>query len=253
MKSPQTTGPSFQPNPSLARPFHPPSANMECQRIRHLLCQHPLFAGSSSALIDQLLASGQTRHFQRGATLQFKGDRPNHLLLLCSGSLKESCICHNGEEHVLEILETGAMTAEWSLFDEIPLPFSIVAAANSEVFAIDRRFLRDWLSQDPAFALRLMRHLAGRIVRLIEDIGQQALQSPLARIADYLLERAKTGAATTIILPAPKRLIAARLGISAEAFSRSLRDLADAGILSVDQQCIEIARPDRLREWAGQV
>ncbi|MGZ7274484.1 helix-turn-helix domain-containing protein, partial [Streptococcus pyogenes] len=64
------------------------------------------------------------------------------------------------------------------------------------------------------------------------------------RILDYLIELAggelPIAGETTVELKAKKKILAARMGITPEAFSRSLRELADKGVIVVDKSRIHI-------------
>jgi CRP-like cAMP-binding protein len=82
-----------------------------------------------------------------------------------------------------------------------------------------------------------------RTVRgLIDDIAQMSLHPGRGRLAGYLLQAASSArdASGTITLPAKKSIIASRLNLTPEYFSRVLHDLASNGAIAVDGRHITI-------------
>lgn len=68
-----------------------------------------------------------------------------------------------------------------------------------------------------------MTNLSERIFHLAQDIVATSCLAPVQRIANYLLS-ASTSTQAVIELPVYKLVIASRLAMTPEAFSRALRD-----------------------------
>lgn len=92
--------------------------------------------------------------------------------------------------------------------------------------------------------------LAVRLHRLVTDIEQYALLSATERVLAYLRqlseESPRGGAARscpgpqTVVLPAGKGVIASRLSLKPETFSRALRRLTDDGVIGVHGRTITL-------------
>ena len=54
----------------------------------------------------------------------------------------------------------------------------------------------------------------------------------------------------SLLLPAKKAMIAARLGLTPETFSRVLKRLREEHLITVEKLKIHIHRPSALRQWA---
>jgi CRP-like cAMP-binding protein len=54
-----------------------------------------------------------------------------------------------------------------------------------------------------------------------------------------------------VTLPAPKAVVASRLNVTPEHFSRILHDLAEAGLIKVDGREVTIFAAARLRDHHG--
>jgi CRP-like cAMP-binding protein len=211
----------------------------------------PLFANLPAERLARLAAATQERHYAAGETLLDKGDHPVALLLVKQGRLKETCFSPHGEERIIEILGPDRCCGEAALAPDTPMPFSVIALSDATVLHIDRHPLLEFAA-DPEFAMGLITALSGRILSLIHDVEAFTLQPPVQRVAGYLSDLIQPlKESDSLALPAAKKVIASRLGMTPEAFSRALRDLADAGLLEVSLRRIAIKQRQRLRDFAA--
>lgn len=71
----------------------------------------------------------------------------------------------------------------------------------------------------------MLSSLSARLHTLVRDVESYTLLSPVQRVAGYLADLIEPLAdGNTVRLPAAKKVIASRLGMTPEAFSRALRD-----------------------------
>jgi CRP-like cAMP-binding protein len=100
--------------------------------------------------------SVQTYH--PGQVLFEEGEPGTSLFVLRSGQLhiKVSGV-------VVEVIEPGGMVGEMALLDDAPRSATVVAAAESEVVAVDRKRFLFLVQQTPFFALDVMRVMADRL------------------------------------------------------------------------------------------
>lgn len=132
------------------------------------------------------------------------------------------------------------------------MPFAVVALTDATLLHIDRALLLEFAAADPAFLMRLIAALSERVLGLIHDIAAFTLQTPVQRVAGYLADLSgATPEGAAVTLPAARKVVAARLGMTPEAFSRVLRDLADADAIDVSADRIAIKHPQRLRDYAA--
>jgi CRP-like cAMP-binding protein len=113
------------------------------------------------------------------------------------------------------------------------------------------------LERDPRFARKMLAGLSRRLHGLIADVESYSLQSGTQRVIGYLLrqdeERAETLTSYAIKLPTSKAVVASRLNLTPEHFSRILHELADAGLISIEGRDLNILDVNRLRAYSGQV
>jgi CRP/FNR family transcriptional regulator, dissimilatory nitrate respiration regulator len=83
---------------------------------------------------------------------------------------------------------------------------------------------------DPELALNLLASMARHLHRLVLQAERLTSRSSVERVADFLLHLCPPGAdRAEIELPLDKSLIAARLGMQPETFSRSVARLRGDG------------------------
>lgn len=209
----------------------------------------PLFAELSPTRLARLAEATTERHHANGEVIHHKGDLPAALLVVQSGRIKETCLSPEGDERVIEILQQGHTCGEAALLLGQPLPFAVVALANATLLHIDWTEIHALLDDEPSFVRRMLSSLSVRLHTLVRDVESYTLQPPVQRVAGYLADLIEPLADdSTVPLPAAKKVIASRLGMTPEAFSRALRDLADAGMIKVSLQRITVKHPRRLRE-----
>ena len=90
----------------------------------------------------------------------------------------------------------------------------------------------------------------GLVRRLVRQIKNLKLRSGVQRVGCYILTLAKRQDTNRVILPFEKNLIASKLGITRESFSRALSRLQKDGI-AVQGEVITIRNPARLAAVSG--
>ena len=133
-------------------------------------------------------------------------------------------------------------------------PYIVMAQtlADSLLLHVSKQVVFDELERDPAFARKMLAGLSRRLHGLITDVEAYSLQSGTQRVIGYLLRQdeaqASAAAPYTVTLPTSKAIVASRLNLTPEHFSRILHELAGAGLISVDGRDVVIQDVARLRE-----
>ncbi|MDP2171823.1 MAG: Crp/Fnr family transcriptional regulator [Rhodocyclaceae bacterium] len=219
-----------------------------------LLKRMPLLGALPAALIAQIATATQERGYARDVVVLQKGEHPGGLLLIVSGSLKESCRSPGGEEKVIEILAAGQTCGEAALFLDCPYPMCATTLSNTVLLHIEKQAIDELVEVAPKFVKRMLQELAERQNSIMRDIEAYARSSLLQRLVDFLLEqrRAGDGRSASITLPARKQVVASRLSMTPAALSRSFRDLAEAGLIEMRGKRVILLDPERLGEFARQ-
>ena len=218
------------------------------------LANLPLFKELAPAEIDRIAAGTTELHVPRGEILFNKGDPCSGFHLVIYGQVKLSFVTPMGGEKVIEILVPGASFGEALMFMDKPYIVMAQALADSLVLHVSKQVVFDELERDPAFARKMLAGMSRRLHGLIADVEAYSLQSGTQRVIGYLLQDA-AGADTLesykVTLPTSKAVVASRLNLTPEHFSRIMHELAGAGLVSVEGRAVVIRDVARLRGYTG--
>jgi CRP-like cAMP-binding protein len=108
------------------------------------------------------------------------------------------------------------------------------------------------LARDPQFARRMLAGMSRKLHSLVSDLESVTLKSGRERVIGYLLRQEGGGDAAdspySVSLPVSKAIVASRLNLTPEHFSRILHELVAEGLIEVDGRDIRIVDPVRLRQ-----
>ncbi len=220
--------------------------------VEDILAKLPMFRQVAAAHLRRLARSAELRRVAKDTLLYQRGDPAAGCYALVYGLVKLSLLAPDGSEKVLRLVGGGESFAESVLFDQQPHPVTARALADSELVFLPAPALFELLDRDREFARALLADLARRIHVLIADIESYSLNTGTQRVAAYLYALADPSLAppARVRLPANKTVIASRLGITKETFSRLLHELTAQGLVEVSRREIVLPDPRRLAELA---
>jgi len=210
----------------------------------------PLFKELSPAEIGRIVAGTTELHVPRGEILFNKGAPCNGFHLVIYGQVKLSFVTPQGSEKVVEIIGPGMSFGEALMFMERPYIVMAQALADSLLLHVAKQTVFDELERNPGFARKMLAGVSRRLHGIISDLESYSLHSGTQRVIGYLLrqDEGQTGAQPyAVTLPTSKAIVASRLNLTPEHFSRILHELAGAGLISVDGREIVIEDVARLR------
>jgi len=224
---------------------------------RNLLAASPLLAGLASSHLDALSESSRVLELAAGEELFRAGETIREAHLLFRGSVKRSTPTRKSAAgSLIELIETPQWISPGELFAGRRYHATCTTLSACLLVAIDIHRLRQAVRQDSELSWRLIEDLARRQCALEGDASSHlAGLTGTQRTLDYLLEQAgEQGALAgekTVLLKASKKTIAARIGMTPESFSRSLRELRDNGLIVVDGRNVHIQRAALLDTASG--
>jgi CRP-like cAMP-binding protein len=210
----------------------------------------PLFADIGEDELRAVGAAATELRVARGRTIFARGDPCDGFHTILYGQVKLGFVSPLGQEKVIEILGPGKSFGEAVMFMEKPYVVNASAVEDCLLLHIAKEAIFDELSRSPAFARRMLAGMSRRLHGLIADVEAYTLHSGGQRIVDYLLKDAPE-AGGKVKLAASKRLVASRLNITPEYFSRILHELMERQLVRVDGREIEILDTAGLRAYEG--
>lgn len=212
---------------------------------RELITAEPLFSGLPRTLVDELAAASRVLELPAQGVLYGADEPIREAFVLATGSAMREHVLPGGSTKVLEIAQAPRVLGLGELFGATHYRASCRVITHSIVAAIDIRRLRAVAEQDRKLSWRILQALARRQCAIEFDVtGHHSSSTGAQRILDYLLEQLgeEVGLAgeTTLVFSASKKIIAARIGMTPESFSRSLRQLSDQGLVVVEGRKVHI-------------
>lgn len=186
---------------------------------------------------------------QKEESLFSQGDEVESFYLVFSGLVKLFRISADGQEKVIEVVKDGETFGEALMFLEQPhFPVSVSALNEAEVIAFDARQFLQMLNKSPETCMALLGKMSQRIRGLVHEIDHLSVQTGRHRLASYLLQQA--GDSDHLRLTMPKSVLASRLSIKPETFSRIIKQLRNSETITVDGSEIKILDRDQMEDFA---
>ncbi len=220
---------------------------------RTFLSNLALFHEVGSDELDRIAAGTTELRVKKGRTLFQRGDPCVGFHAVMYGQVKLSFLSPQGTEKVIEILGPGQSFGEAAMFLGRAYPVNAECLADSLLLHISKVTLDAELARDPLLARRMIAGLSRRLVGLVHDVEAYSLRSGMQRVIGYLLRDldrkagTPTAAPVRIVLDTSKGVIASRLNLTPEHFSRILGELSNEGLISVRGAEITILDAERLR------
>jgi len=219
-------------------------------KIQAFLANLPIFSEMSGEELDRIAASTLPLHVEKGQTICHTGDPCTGFHLVVYGQVKLGFTSPQGVEKVIEIVRPGQSFGEALMFLDAPYIVFAQALADSLLLHVARRAVLDELARDAGFALRMLSGLSRRLHGLVRDVEAYTLRSSHERVIGYLLAEAPedaAGAPVEVHLTAGKSVIASRLNMTPEHFSRILHELGHDGVIEIHGRTVRIPDVGRLR------
>jgi len=212
----------------------------------------PLFRELEVSELEAIGAATDERRVAAGTVLFRRGDPCDGFHVIVIGRVKLALLTPAGAEKVVEILGPGQSFGEAVMFLGKPQMLYAEAIADSLLLFIRGRAIMHAIERNPELARRMLDEMSLRLYRLVADIEAYTLKNATERVTGYLLaslpdEIGPEGPAD-VLLAASKSVLASRLNITREHFSRILHELSQAGLIRVSGRNIRILDPAGLRE-----
>lgn len=220
---------------------------------RHLekIRQNYLFEQLTDAELRRAAEHAGVVEYSAGETVFAQGAPSHQFYLVHSGMIKLYRVSVDGTEKIMDLIAPKQAFAESVMFSgEYPLHAAALEA--STLFAFDCKDFMEQLKSNVALCFRFMSSMSMRMNAMINEIDHLTLHSGTQRLAQYLVEQVPEGVVQSprIRLLVPKLVIASRLGIQPETFSRIMARLRTEGMIETHNDTILLKDLSALRRMA---
>jgi CRP-like cAMP-binding protein len=210
----------------------------------------PLFGAMPDEAVFRLIGNKGAKAYEKGKLLFQQGEEAEAFYVVLDGWVKISRISKDGDETVVSIFSRGETFAEAAMFLGGRYPVNAEVISPSRLVRIDASTFRKMVYDEPDLALAMLASCSKHLKFLVEQIEQIKRLSAPRRIADFLTGLCSASQGPCVItLPYEKLLIANRLGMKPESFSRALLQLRDVGVV-VKRDHVAIADVAELSDYA---
>ena len=183
-------------------------------------------------------------------TLFEAGQPADNFYLLQRGQIKLFGISADGDEKVLEIIRPGETFAEAIMFMQKKVyPVYSQAIEECDLYSFNMQTFISVLHDSTETCFHLMASMSRLLRARVNDINNLSLHNATYRLVVFLLEQLPQDALqlSAIHLSTPKSIIASRLSIQPETFSRILKRLTRQGLIEVKGNDVSLLDVDGLR------
>ena len=223
---------------------------------RRLLAGVSLFEELDSKVLGSLTDVSRTATLATRKELFHKGDEASTIYVLATGKLKIVSASELGEEIVFNVIKSGEVIGEISLFAATTRTATVVALEPSVLVAIDRRDFLSFLQRQPDVAVQLLAVLASRVRVLSELVEDNLFLNLPVRLAKKIVSFANdygvdTAEGRRINLKLSQREWGHLVGASRESINKQMRSWTREGLLSVEGGCVIVQRMEDLQKIVG--
>jgi CRP-like cAMP-binding protein len=222
---------------------------------RAFLANLPLFRELAPEQLDRMAVHTRQVRAGRGEILFHRGDEVHGFHVIVYGQVKLAFISAGGDEKVVEILGPGSSFGEAVMFMRRPHVVSAQALADTLLLFVERDAVFAELRHDAGFAARMIAGLSRQLHQLMGDLEAYSMRSGTERVIGFLLDRCADGlpdeGEADVTLPTTKGVIASRLSLTQEHFSRILHELSSSGLIQVRGRTVRLVDVGRLRACGG--
>lgn len=219
-------------------------------KIQNLLARVALFDQLDEQELAKVAAGTSEQHVRRGEAIFHRGEPCNGFHIVVYGQVKLVVVSPAGAEKVVRLLGPGESFGEALLFLDKPYILSAIALADSMLLAVDKTVLFAELDSHPMLARKMIAGLSKRLHAFVSDVKSYSLHSGTQRVIGYLLQAQESAGGPEVRLEVGKNVIASRLNLTPEHFSRILHDLSAKSLIRVNGRNITILDEEKFRAYS---
>lgn len=201
--------------------------------MKEELQKHFLFQHLTEMQLERVVARAKVIQLEDGAVLFQQGEPAKRFFMVLEGRIKLYRLAPDGNEKVIELANPGHLFAEALMFLNSPrYPVCAQALGRAKLISIDGADFLALLRESVDLCLALLADMSFRLRGLIREIDDLSLHSATCRVAAFLLSVAPENC-VEFELEVPKHVIASRLSVKPETFSRIIKNLKSREVLEI--------------------
>ncbi|RFP17741.1 Crp/Fnr family transcriptional regulator [Duganella sp. BJB488] len=220
-------------------------------KVQAFLARVPLFNSMGPEELSRIALGTTEVRVERGGTIFQRGDPCIGFHQVVYGQVKLAFTSLAGGEKVIELIGPGQSFGEALMFMGSPYIVSATATDDTLLLHVAKPAIYREIHSDPEFACKMLAGLSQRMHSLMCDMESFSLRSGTQRVAGYLLKELPEEDGGQLTLPATKAVLASRLNLTPEHFSRILADLSTQHMIAFKGRKVQVLDVPALRRCAA--
>jgi CRP-like cAMP-binding protein len=222
------------------------------EEILALFKEIPLFSGLSIEVQKAFIAYAAEKPVAKGQIIYVEDDQAEFFYVIKKGWVKLFRETFDGTEAVIDILTNLHLFGEFTIFDKGVYSSSAEAVEDSTLISFPTVFLKEQIKKDHTLAFNMLAAMSRHLKQQDRKIEHLTVQTASQRIGCFLLRLCPKNKENNIIiqLPYDKTLLASRLGMKPETFSRALNTLRDKTGIVISGARVEIGSINQLASFS---
>lgn len=223
---------------------------MNKEKISHISTLLP-FSALSTEKTEHLLRVANLFEYPKGKTLYLAGEKASSIYVILSGWIKLYRETLDGNQAIVDVLSKGHIFGEGALFNENCYTCSAEVAEHAEVATVPLSFFAEEIETNTKFSNAILKIMAKENCEKTKELEHHSIQTAPQRIGCFLLrltDVTQTGP-VQLNLPYDKSLLAMRLGMQPETFSRSLNKLKEETGITIKGSTVEMKSLHQLSDF----
>lgn len=217
-----------------------------------ILTSLPCFSKLPERIASALVQQSRIHTFEKGKNLYVQGETAEAVYIVLSGWVKIFRETIDGKEAIIDVFSTDNLVGETSILNNFIYTESAEVVETARLLTIPAVNFKNLLHSEHGVVMALLQSMTNARNQRERELEHRVLQNAPQRIGCFLLRLCPNQNAkkpVTLSLPFDKALIANRLGMQPETFSRALGKLRDDLGLVIKGSEIEIKNIEELSDY----
>lgn len=211
----------------------------------------PFFNGLSEDELQYFVSKSRLQQYKKNQIIFHYGDPAEKFYIMLEGWVKLYKINKDGEETVISLVTKGDTFSEVATFEGSDYPYNAqIAGGDATTLVLEAYAVREKVRKNPNIALKMLAsitHYSNQLSLTYEHLNNLTTAQ---RVGCFLLKLCMDLNYKKLLkLPYNKYLVASRLGMKPETFSRAMKRLNNDLKISIKGREVTIPNIDNLQEY----
>lgn len=211
-------------------------------KLVNTIQQFKLFKHCSGSFHQSLASQARILDLQKGKLLFIHESEAERFYIILNGWVKLFRETLDGAQAIIDILPANHIFGETAIFQDNKHSYSAEIVEQANIISLPLDLLKSEIESNPKLAISMMSSMAQCRRHQSQELENRTFKNAPQRIGCFLLRLIDPdqSGSVSIHLPYDKTLVASRLGMQPETFSRALNQLKKQINMNVNGSTLKI-------------